>query len=503
METAPRENVGVLGATGYIGGRLVPRLLAAGYPVRAIGRDGSKLRGRHWARHSAVSLAEADVLHAEGLTRSLRGVTTLYYLVHSMGPRVGDFAAADRAAAHHVATAAAAAGVRRIIYLGGLGEEGPTLSKHLRSRAEVARILRSGPVPVTVLRAGMIIGSGSASFEILRYLVDRLPVMVTPRWVNTPCQPIAVRNVLGYLLACLTCDETIGQTFDVGQPRATTYRELMKIYAEEAGLARRWILPVPVLTPRLSSYWIHLVTPVPASLARPLAEGLSNPVLCQDDRITRLIPLDLLDCRQAIRLALERMRQHHVESSWTDAGRIPPPEWSVPGDPHWAGGTVCRDGRRILVEVPPEVAWAAVARIGGTTGWYYADWLWRVRGAMDRLVGGVGLRRGRRDQDSLQVGDALDFWRVAVVEPPRRLLLTAEMKLPGEALLEFRLVPSAQGTELQQIARFLPRGLTGLAYWWLVTPLHGLVFSGMLRGLAEDLGVEPLAGPERLAEGEG
>lgn len=492
------QPLAVLGATGYIGGRLIPRLLAAGYRVRAIGRSTAKLRGRSWSTHPSLELARGDVLDAAGLTTSLEGCSVLYYLVHSMAPGGDDFARLDREAARNTARAAAAAGVGRIIYLGGLGEDSPSLSRHLQSRAEVAALLRSGTVPVTELRAAMIIGSGSASFEILRYLVERLPVMITPRWINTPCQPIAVRNVLAYLLGCLDSPETIGESFDIGQERVVTYSELMTIYAEEAGLRRRLILPVPVLTPRLSSYWIHLVTPVPASLARPLAEGLSNPVVCREQRLATLIPQPLLDCRSAIRLALERLRQHQVESSWTDAGNLPPAEWGIPGDPQWAGGTVFLDGRRMFLAATPEQVWTVVTRIGGATGWYYANWLWILRGALDRLVGGVGLRRGRRSSERLQVGDALDFWRVAALDEARRLLLVAEMKLPGRATLEFTLLPAGNGTELRQAARFHPRGLAGLLYWWLVTPFHGLVFTGMLRGVAEALGETPLQGPERL-----
>jgi len=502
MNQPARKVVAVLGATGYIGGRLVPRLLEAGYRVRAIGRSPAKLQGRSWADHPLLDLAQADVLHPEALDSALAGVDALFYLVHSMNPRTRDFAAADRAAAQNVALAAARVGVGRILYLGGLGEKSGRLSEHLRSRAEVAEILTACEVPVTVLRAAMIIGSGSASFEILRYLVDRLPIMVTPRWVDTPCQPIAVRNVLGYLLGCLECPETAGATFDIGQERVVTYRELMRIYAQEAGLRRRLILPVPVLTPRLSSYWIHLVTPVPASIALPLAEGLSSPVVCGERRIAELVPQQLLDCREAIRLALQRLRQQQVESSWTDAGRIPPAEWSLPGDPAWAGGTLYSDGRRLVLPTGKQEVWDAVSRIGGATGWYYGDWLWRLRGLMDRLIGGVGLRRGRRDVQRLQVGDALDFWRVAAVDPPRRLLLTAEMKLPGQALLEFTLRDQPQGTELRQVARFHPRGLWGMLYWWLVAPFHGLVFSGMLRGIAESVGKAPVSGPERLPSDE-
>lgn len=491
--------VAVLGATGYVGSRLIPRLLAAGYRVRAVARNPEKLRSRSWARHPSAERVAADVFDLPSLTEAVRGCQAVYYLVHSMNPGTRDFAEADRQAAENMVAAAAAGGARRIIYLGGLGEVGASLSHHLASRAEVARILCAGPVPVTVLRAAMIIGSGSASFEILRYLVERLPLMITPRWIDTPCQPIGVRNVLGYLIGCLECAATVGETFDIGQEEVVSYRRLIEIYAEEAGLRRRLIIPVPVLTPRLSSYWIHLVTPVPASLARPLAEGLRNPVVCRDTRIRTLIPQPLLDCRQAIRLALERVRQQTVESSWIDAGRIPPAEWSIPGDPRWAGGTVLEDGRRIVMAASPEALWRVLSRIGGSTGWYYGDWLWRLRGVLDRLVGGVGLNRGRRDAVELQVGDALDFWRVASVERPRRLLLAAEMKVPGQAVLEFSLQPSGDGqTELRQTARFLPRGLWGLLYWYAVLPFHGLVFNGMLRSIAEEVDRPLLAGPERV-----
>jgi hypothetical protein len=357
---------------------------------------------------------------------------------------------------------------------------------------------------VTTFRAAMIIGSGSASFEILRYLVERLPVMITPRWIDTPCQPIAVRNVLHDLVACLDCPATVGEGFDIGSEEVTSYRQLMRIYAEEARLARRWIIPVPVLTPRLSSYWIHLVTPVPASIARPLAEGLRNPVLCRDNEIRQLLPQTLLSCRMAIRLALEKLRLQQVESSWMDAGAVPPVEWSTGDDPAWAGGTVFCDDRRMLVAAPARQCWPAVVGIGGKTGWYYADVLWRLRGAIDRLLGGPGLGRGRRDPTTVRAGDALDFWRVLAAEPDHRLKLVAEMKVPGEAVLELRLTECTDGTtEIRQSARFKPRGLRGLLYWYSVLPLHNLVFTGMLRGIARAAGGKILAGPERLPRARG
>ncbi len=493
--------VAVLGATGYIGARLVPRLVEAGWRVRAIGRNPAKLAGRPWAGNPQVEIMAGDVFDRSALEAALQGCQAAYYLVHSMNPQAADFAAADREAAENMVAAAAAAGVGRIIYLGGLGENAPQLSHHLRSRHEVGEILGHGAVPVTVFRAAMIIGSGSASFEILRYLVERLPVMITPRWIDTPCQPIAIGNVLHYLVACLDHPGTVGESFDIGTEEVVTYRQLMRLYAEEAHLPRRWILPVPVLTPRLSSYWIHLVTPVPATLARPLAEGLRNPVVCRDAAIRELLPHPLLDCRMAIRLALEKMRLQQVESSWTDAGRMPPVEWSTGDDPRWAGGTVFRDDRRMVVAASARQCWPAVVGIGGKTGWYYADWLWHLRGGVDRLFGGPGMGRGRRDPLAVQAGDALDFWRVLAAEPGRRLKLVAEMKVPGEAVLELLLTERGDGaTEVRQCARFRPRGLLGLLYWYSVLPLHNLVFAGMLRGIARAAGGRILSGPEPLSK---
>jgi uncharacterized protein YbjT (DUF2867 family) len=491
--------IAVLGATGYIGARLVPRLAETGWRVRAIGRNPDKLRGRRWAHDPLVEVASGDVFDSNSLRRCLAGCQAAFYLVHSMNSPAGEFARADRVAAQNMVAAAEQAGLERIIYLGGLGEESPGLSHHLKSRHEVGEILAAGSVAATIFRAAMIIGSGSASFEILRYLVERLPVMVTPRWISTPCQPIAVRNVLQYLVACLDVPETVAETFDIGTEEVVTYRDLMRIYAEEAGLAKRLILPVPVLTPRLSSYWIHLVTPVPATLARPLAEGLRNPVCCHETRIRRLIPQDLFDCRQAIRLALEKQRLQQVESSWMDAGSLLPVEWSGQEDPVWAGGTIFRDDRRMLVEATAADCWPALVGIGGTTGWYYADWLWAVRGWVDRLLGGPGLGRGRRDPKQVQAGDALDFWRVLAVEPEQRLKLVAEMKVPGEAVLELSLMGCADGTtEVRQLARFKPKGLLGLLYWYAVSPFHNRVFAGMLRGIARAAGGRILEEPQRL-----
>ncbi|MBX9671259.1 MAG: SDR family oxidoreductase [Candidatus Obscuribacterales bacterium] len=478
------ETVLVTGATGYIGARLVPRLLEYGYAVRAMSRSVQKLRGCSWASAPRIELVAGDALDEQAMQDACEGCTAAYYLVHSMNSQHKNFVDADRVAARNMALAAERAGVGRIIYLGGLGGEGDDLSVHLKSRAEVSEILKSGSVPVTVLRAAMIIGSGSASFEILRYLVDRLPIMVTPRWVRTPSQPIAVRNVLEYLLRCLEEKATTGQTYDIGGPQVVTYQELMDTYAEEAELGRRLVVAVPYFTPRLSSYWIHLVTPVPSYIARPLAEGLRNPAVCEESRIRDLIPQELLDCRTAIKLAITKIQYASVESHWTDAGKVPP-EWFSVNDPTWAGGTLYQDSRAIVVETSANEAWRPIVRLGGRTGWYYGNWLWRLRGWMDRLIGGVGMSRGRRHEDNLRPGDALDFWRVAALEPAKRLSLVAEMKLPGKAILEFSIEEiSETKVRIKQTAKFLPSGLTGLAYWWLVTPLHNLVFGGMLRGIA-------------------
>lgn len=489
----------VAGATGYVGSRLTRRLLAAGYRVRAMARTPAKIMGRPWAEHERLEVVQGDVLDLPSLSRACRGCQAAYYLVHSMNPANADFAAADRCAAHNMAAAAAEAGLQRIIYLGGLGEAGDALSPHLRSRAEVAAILRAGPVPVTVLRAAMIIGSGSASFEILRYLVERLPVIFTPRWVDTPCQPIGIRNVLFYLKGCLECEATVGETFDIGQPEVVTYRRLMELFAEAAGLRRRVIIPLPWLSTRVSAYLIHLITPVPAALARPLAEGLRNRVVCRDMRLHELLPQPLLDCREAIRRALQRMREHDVESSWRDAGRIPPAEWATPDDPAWAGGTRYDDCRRIDLAANVDEVWKAVIRIGGTAGWYHADLLWSLRGGLDRLAGGVGLQRGRRCPVELYPGDALDCWRAGRVERPYFLQLVAEMKMPGQAILEFRLSELAQGrTRIELAARFIPRGMGGMLYWHAVSPLHHLVFNGLLRGLGRRLQCPVLRGPEAV-----
>jgi len=496
----PQSPILVSGATGYVGGRLIPRLLEAGYRVRAMGRSMEKLACRPWARHDRVELVQGDVLDRAAFVRAVRACRSAYYLVHSMIAQKSSYEAADQTGARNMVHAAAAEGLERIIYLGGLGEiSNLQLSDHLKSRHEVADILQSGTVPTTVLRAAMIIGSGSASFEMLRYLVERLPVMVTPRWVHTAVQPIAISDVLGYLMGCLEPEGAKGETFDIGGPDVVTYRELIDIFCEESGLPKRQILPVPVLTPKLSAYWIHLVTPVPAAIAMPLTEGLSVPVICEDNRIRNIIPLKLTDCRRAIRIALERVAQCQIDTCWSDAGDLVPPEWAYCGDAGYAGGTILECGYRVRLEAAPEQVWHPVCRIGGSTGWYYGNLLWEIRGWIDRMVGGIGLRRGRRNPEEIRVGDALDFWRVLVIDPPNQLHLLAEMKLPGEAILQIDMTAVGdRQTELQLLSRFLPKGLAGLLYWYGTYPFHQWIFSGMLKAIAQSVGSPISNRPKRF-----
>ncbi|UCD82968.1 MAG: SDR family oxidoreductase [Desulfobacterales bacterium] len=490
----------VAGATGYVGGRLIPALLEAGYRVRAMARNLAKIGCRPWAGHSKIELVQSDVLDLNSLKQASSGCRAAYYLVHSMIAQKEKFAEADRRAARNMVAAAAAAGMERIIYLGGLAEtKDGTLSKHLESRIEVADILQSGPVPTTDLRAPMILGSGSASFEILRYLVERLPIMTTPRWVHSLNQPIAIRNVIAYLIGCLEHDETTGQTYDIGGPDILTYRELLDIYAEEAGLSKRLIIPVPVLTPTLSALWIHLISPVPKSIALPLTEGLTSDAVCTENRIQSIIPQKLLTCREAVRLALDRIKQEQVHTCWMDAGNLLEPEWAHCGDAQWAGGTIMNCGYRTRLKATVDEVWQPISRIGGKTGWYFGNFLWRLRGIMDRLAGGVGLRRGRRHPSEIGVGDALDFWRVLEVKAPQRLLLVAEMRTPGEALLEFQITPDGNGqVELQMLSRFLPKGLFGLFYWYALYPFHQWIFYGMLKSIARSIGKPIVAGPLRF-----
>lgn len=490
MSESHTKPILVVGATGYVGGRLVPLLLENGYRVRAAGRSAEKIACRPWSSHPELEIVEADVLDRDSLIKAIDGCRAAFYLVHAMIAARKDFTEVDRDSARNMVAAAETGGLEQIIYLGGLGDvTDEKISKHLRSRHETGEILHSGSVPTTTLRAAMILGSGSASFEILRYLVEHLPAMITPRWVFTPNQPIAISNVLNYLIGCLENPQTAGQVYDIGGTDVLTYRDLLDIYAQEAGLPKRRIVPVPVLTPRLSSYWIHLVSPVPASIARPLTEGLASEAVCRENRIRDIIPQKLLSCREAIRLALDRIGREKVETCWIDAGELLLAEWAYCGDAAYTGGTVLSDGYRIRMKASVREVWEVICRLGGDAGWHSADRLWRLRGALDRLLGGVGMRRGRRHPSELNVGDAVDFWRVLDVSPPHRLLLLAEMKLPGKALLDFEVIRiEARKTELRLVSRFLPAGLGGIFYWHFIFLLHRQVFNGMLNAIAKATG---------------
>ncbi|MEU8246737.1 SDR family oxidoreductase [Nonomuraea sp. NPDC048916] len=473
----------VTGATGYIGGRLAPELLAAGHRVRCMVRSARKLRDLPWAER--VEVAEADALDPEATRRALDGIEVAYYLIHTMGAR-GDFAEADRRAARVFAEAAEAAGVRRIVYLGGLAS-GEGLSPHMLSRAEVAETLLGCRVPAVVLRAAVIIGSGSASFEMLRYLTERLPVMTTPRWVRTRTQPIAVRDVLRYLVAWASVPDRVDRGFDLGGPDVLTYADMMRGYAAVAGLPPRLIIPVPLLSPWLSSHWVGLVTPVPAGIARPLVESLRNEAVCREHDIARYVPDPpggLTGFTRAVSLALQKIKEADVTTRWSSASTPGAPSDPLPTDPHWAGGSLYVDRRSHVVDADPATLWRVIEAIGGERGWYSLPVAWHLRGAIDRMAGGVGLRRGRRDPQRLRVGDALDFWRVEEVERGRLLRLRAEMRLPGLAWLELSVAREGGRTVYHQRAIFHPRGLLGHLYWWLISPFHDLIFGRMSRNLA-------------------
>lgn len=478
----------VTGATGYIGGRLLPLLVEDGWGVRCLARQPERLAARVPA---GVEVVPGDVLDAASLSPAMQGVEAAYYLVHSMGAS-GDFEEQDRLAADNFGATAWAAGVKRIIYLGGLGEDEAELSAHLRSRHEVGERLRAHGVPVIELRASIIIGSGSLSFEMIRALVERLPVMVMPRWVQVMAQPIAIGDVLDYLRAALTVETgDRSLTIEIGGPDQVSYGELMHEYARQRGL-RRWMIPVPLLTPHLSSLWLGLVTPLYSRVGRKLIDSMRHPTVVRDDAeeyfrsAKRLFSIQPIGVREAIASALRNEDSSFAQTRWSDA-------LSASGEPRqWGGvrfGNRLVDSRSRRVAAAPAAVFAAVERIGGVTGWYYANWLWILRGWLDLLVGGVGMRRGRRDPQHVLVGDTLDWWRVESIEPGKRLRLAAEMKLPGRAWLEFEVQPLEAeeyfrgGSELRQTATFDPLGLWGLAYWYGVWPLHQLVFAGMLRGI--------------------
>ncbi len=474
----------VTGATGYIGGRLVPRLLEAGHDVRVFVRDPVRLREVPWA--GDVEVEVGDLSRAADVERAVAGVDVLYYLVHSMSS-AGDFERTERQVASMVAREAAAANVGRIVYLGGLHPDGP-LSAHLRSRKEVGDILMASGVPTAALQAGVVIGSGSASFEMIRHLTEVLPYMPAPKWVRNFIQPIAVRDVLHYLVGASTLPADVNRTFDIGGPDVLRYGQMMNGYAVEAGLKQRPIASLPVLTPYLASQWVNLVTPIPRALAVPIISSLQYDAICSEHDIDGYIAAPeagLTGYRLAVRYALAKMREGEVETSWQNSTVQGAPSDLLPSDPEWSGHTVYTDRQEADSSAPPEALWRVVEGIGGDNGWYSLPVAWAARGWLDKLVGGVGLRRGRRDPDRLAQGEALDFWRVEQLDRGRFLRLRAEMKLPGRAWLEFTVEERPDGgSRLVQRAIFFPTGLGGRLYWAAVFPFHGVIFSGMARSIA-------------------
>jgi len=475
----------VTGATGYIGGRLVRELLIAGYKVKVLARFPDRLRDMAW--FDQVEVISGDALDISDVNRAMQNVDVAYYLLHALnqGP---EFVEIETKMAQLFAESAKNNNIQKIIYLGGLIPK-QVLSQHLESRKVTGEILRNSGVTTIELRAGVVIGSGSASFEMLRYLTERLPIMITPKWVKTKIQPIAVRDVLYYLVGAASISNDVNRAFDIGGNDIFTYKEMMEHYAKVADLRKRIIIPVPLLTPRLSSLWVGLVTPVPGSIAKPLVRSLINEVICQESDIKKYLPdpsEGLTTFEKAVDLALLRVRDAQVSTRWSSASIPGVPSEPMPSDPEWSGGSLYQDVRTAEVDTSNHEVWKVVEAIGGEHGYFSLDWAWEIRGLMDRAVGGVGLRRGRRDPNTLHVGETLDFWRVEERIPDNLLRLRAEMKMPGKAWLEFKIEKiNDNKCKLTQRAIFYPKGLAGHAYWWSIIPFHGLVFPGMCRNIAK------------------
>lgn len=476
----------VTGASGYVGGRLVRTLLAQGVNVRVMVRDPRKIQDLPWVNE--VEITQGNALNDGDLDRALEGVHTAFYLLHSINAAI-DFHRVEEEMAQRFASAAERMKVTQIVYLGGIAND-TKMSRHLSSRAKTGEILAATKVPVLEMRAGIIIGSGSASFEMLRHLTHRLPIMTTPKWVSNLTHPIAIRDVLWYLSNAATLPNPISGIFDIGGAEVLSYEQMMQKFAKISGLRKRIIIKVPVLTPNLSSLWIGFVTPVPTALARPLVGSLINEVVADPaksiDKIIPRPPEGLIDVTGAIELAISRISANEVETRWSDASLPTAPWQKAQGDPDWAGESMYYDRRTTRTDAPLEKVWESIEEIGGDRGWYGADFLWYLRGLLDRIVGGVGLRRGRRDPKTLRVGESLDFWRVEAIErsgDSRKLRLYAEMILPGKAWLEFRIRRDGDETEIIQEASFAPRGLGGQIYWLIVLPFHAFVFPTMLRNI--------------------
>ncbi|MBM3180035.1 MAG: SDR family oxidoreductase [Chloroflexi bacterium] len=469
----------VTGPTGYIGGRLVPRLLEAGHRVRCFARDAKRLDGYPWRKQ--VEVIEGDALDPSSLAAAMKQVSVAYYLIHGkQGGRAN--AVHDLVMARNFSEAAQEAGIERIIYLGELVDPTTNLSQYLRSRHETGHLLRRGSVPVTEFRAGMIVGSGSALFEMIRYLAEREPVLICPAWFFSQAQPIAVRDVLAYLIAALGTPESVGRVIEIGGPTLLTYADMLLEYASERGF-KRTLIRTPFYAPLLSAYWVHMVTPIHWRMVLPLIEGLHAKLIVRDQLARKLFPnIEPIDFHTALRLALARIQGNHVETSWSDAlvtavGDVKPYTFRVE-----EGMFIER--RRNLIDIAPETVFRSYSGIGGERGWLYMDWAWAFRGWVDKVIGGVGIRRGRRHPDEIRAGESLDFWRVEAVEKDRLLLLRAEMKVPGKAWLEFRSELQEGRTLLTVTAYFAPRGLSGFLYWYAMWPFHAFLFNGLTRRLA-------------------